>query len=361
MVNFQSVSNKIFLTIIGVCMASMTVASDICDLDQIYQQNGFHYSLPRHMLEKYYQGKYFPDSVGYDAEIKAKVVQDTNSMYQTILAKNPAHEKIAVITAGSPGSGKTWRMRADLKEQEKSFAYIDPDDVALKSGMVITYLTELAEGLEEIKKTPCVSPEEKRALERIGKKAYASPEEKLTAEKEFRTAMYNKYRDGSNFATHVILAQLIKSGTAFYYGTTSSSPASAFFYKFLKDNGYTIRMLHMTAPDDVRWASIKERDKTFVQTTEADIRDKAYMVPERIDDTYLKYADTIEFCFRDGVHKSGVHAATWTRTQDGKGVLVIHDKEAYAQVKKTHDVLCKGKENILWKNTVEQKSEIAQQ
>lgn len=71
----------------------------------------------------------------------------------------------------------------------------------------------------------------------------------------------------------------------------------------------------MTASDAVRWGSIIARDKQFVQTTEADIRDKGKMFPQRIRDTYLKYADEIEFYYRDAVDQNAILAGKW---KDGK-------------------------------------------
>jgi hypothetical protein len=54
-------------------------------------------------------------------------------------------------------------------------------------------------------------------------------------------------------------------------------------------------LIHVSAPDDVRWGSIQERDKTFVQTTEQDIKEKWLLLPQRINDTFLKYADRLSF------------------------------------------------------------------
>ena len=65
------------------------------------------------------------------------------------------------------------------------------------------------------------------------------------------------------------------------------------FFEFLKEQGYRIRIIHVSASDDVRWGSIQERDQSFVQTTEEDVRMKGLMVPQRITDTFLTHADEI--------------------------------------------------------------------
>ena len=51
----------------------------------------------------------------------------------------------------------------------------------------------------------------------------------------------------------------------------------------------------MRAPDDVRWACVKQRDKTFAQTTEQDVIEKGLLLPQRINDMFLAYADRIDF------------------------------------------------------------------
>lgn len=48
----------------------------------------------------------------------------------------PVKEKVAIITAGAPGSGKTTKLKQDLEAralQGKRYAYICPDDVCLRN------------------------------------------------------------------------------------------------------------------------------------------------------------------------------------------------------------------------------------
>ena len=232
-------------------------------------------------------------------------------------------------------------MRQVLQREGAEGAYICPDDVCLKS-MSLTYGVELAGRLEDLSKT-----------------TFASAEEAQIAEKNLRQELYNKWRPGSNAATHVILGNLIREKYDIFFGTTASSPFTVNFFQFFKEQGYKIRVLHISAPDDVRWGSIQERDKTFVQTTEQDIVEKGDLVPQRIQDTYLKLADEIAFFYRAGVKENAVLVATWIRgAESEKPVLTIHDSKRYGEIKKIHNAVCDRlkRSDILWESAVEKTS-----
>lgn len=304
---------------------------DVCDLNLIYTTDGYKYSLPRDILEGFFSGKAFDHKVFYTDEESRKLREDIREIFSRIMSQNPDKAKVAVMTAGAPGAGKTTLLRQDLEKQPaagKHFAYICPDDVCLKEQRH-TYRADL-------------------------------DNDTLDA----RTAAYNKWRPGSNAATHAILGNLIREGRAFCFGTTSSSPATKFFYKFLKEQGYKIRVLHISAPNDVRWGSIRERDKTFVQTTEADVKQKGIDLPQRINDTFLEFADEIEFYFRTDVNENAVLAAKWTRAEppsgDMLGTLEIVDRVMYQHVKDIQDEVARtlGKPDLEFGNSLEKKSRI---
>lgn len=294
-------------------------SADVCDRGQIYNPaQGYVYSLPETLLETYLSGNSFDYKQGYTGEERANLERDIQDIYDQIVSRNPLKERVAVLTAGAPGAGKTWKMREDLRG--RNIAYIDPDDVCLKL-QTLTYLAE---------------------VDLLG----------------LRDA-YTKWRPGSNGANHLILANLIREGYAFYFGTTSTSPATKIFFQFLKEQKYEIRLIHVSAPDSVRWASLVERDKGFIQQTEEDVINKGRMLPERIIDTYLAFADRIEFCYRDEVEKEARLGAIWVRNQEAnEGKLTVVDLAAYAQIKKIHnDELRRIKrEDLLWESTVEKRS-----
>ncbi len=315
---------------------------NICDLNEIYSK--IAYTLPRETLESYLDGKAFDNKTSYSPEKRAALERDIINIFdrQSYRAKL-LH---AVISNGAPGCGKTVLMCADLQKTKDSgelgFSYTDPDDVCLK-GMTETYQAELQE-----------------ALSSLNAQEFESQAARMAAEKSVRVELYNRWRPGSNAANHIILAHLIMNQFAFYFGTTATGPQTHLFLKLLKDTGYHLRHLHLTASDEVRWGSVQERDKTFVQTTEVDIREKGKLFPQRIADTYMKYADVIEFYHRAKVDQTAVLGATWVRNgQTENGKLTIHNPEAYAQIKTVHDVACEalGRKDILWKDAVEKHSE----
>lgn len=306
---------------IGVSVAS-TSTIDPTDLRLIYNDQ-FKYCVPESFVQKCLDGNEFGRKELYPEETKENLKTDIRRIHSSIIEKNPIKEKLAVFTAGGPGVGKTTLMRRYLSEaaaEGKIFAYVDPDDVCLRN-----------------------------MNETWGKK----PKDTFLEKK----AAYDEMRPGSNGAAHVILANLIREQYAFYFGMTASSPMTANTFKWLKEQGYRIHLIHVTAPGSVCWQSIQERDKTFVQTTEEDTIQKGKLVPQRIHDTYLKYADQIDFYYRDAFSEEARLAAKWIRTdgEQAKGVLTVTDQTAYESLKKTHNEVCKelGREDILWERSVE--------
>jgi hypothetical protein len=313
-----------------ITMASIPPNS-IVDLDLLYNSE-FTYSLPRNFLESYLSGKAFDNNEAYTEDESDRLRDDINKIYQTILSTHPVKEGLAIVTAGAPGAGKTVKIREELAAyaaQGKYFAYVCPDDVCLQ-GQSKTYKSDLD-------------------------KSGNTPDACLKA--------YNKWRPGSNAATHLILGNLVREKYAFYFGTTASGPATNKFFEFLKGQGYRIRLIHVSAPDEVRWESIKERDKTFVQTTEQDVRDKGMLLPQRINDTFLEYADEIDFYYRDNVSHDAVLAAKWSRNHEGQkfsATLQLVNPEAYGKVKAIHEQAIKTLErpDLSWEASVETNCEM---
>lgn len=189
--------------------------SNICDLDLIYN-TGYAYSLPKNILEGFLSGKSFDNPDFYTKEELNKLKEDIDDLFLNIMSSNPVKKPLAVITAGGPGCGKTILLKQDLKQKEMenkvNYAYICPDDVCLKN-MIKTYKTDLE-----------VSDDSFEAHQKA----------------------YNKWRPGSNAANHLILANLIREKYAFYFGTTSSGPATGKFFEFLKKQEYKIKLIHIS-------------------------------------------------------------------------------------------------------------------
>lgn len=317
----------------------MNSMNDVCDLDLIYNEK-FKYSIPRNVLTTFLEGNAFGRDVKYSPNEQDRLHRDINLLYAKIMSESPTKGNTAVITAGAPGAGKTILLKSLFESETlegRHFAYDDPDDVCLK-GMENTYLSELNVRLNEL--------------------SNAEGEGRLSKEKEIRLEMYNKWRAGSNAAAHIILANLIRDNYSFYFGSTSSSPMTALSFDYLTNRGYSIHLIHISAEDSVRWASVRERDKDFVQTTEEDIVDKGRMVPERINDTYLKFADRIDFYYRPSLESDAQIAAVWIRdktTSDSFGDLIIKNEDAYETLVKLHDKISETLQNselLFWKNSV---------
>lgn len=308
-------------------MAATT--TNVCEVKNLYNDN-FNYSLPQNILEGFLSGIAFNNKEPYTQQELDNLRKDINSLYEKILGDNPIRKKEAVITAGAPGSGKTTLLKKELAGRK--YAYVCPDDVCL-TGQLRTYQADKA----QFQKTE--KPED-AALK-----------------------SYNKWRPGSNAATHLILGNLIQQGYAFYFGSTSSGPATGKSFDFLKKQGYNIRIIHLMAPDDVRWESVKKRDQTFLQVTKKDVREKGLLLPQRIEDTFLAYADEIDFFLRDGVDQDADLAAKWTKNKEGSsslGTLEVYNPNQYGRIKAIHNEAIKAlqKPELSWESTVERKSVI---
>ena len=295
---------------------------DLFNLDAIYNAQ-YSYSLPRKVLEGFGKGLGFPENtVEYTpAEIEA-LKADIQEIWTRISSRELSLSKEIILTAGAPGVGKTTLIRGLWENQDGNLvlAYTCPDDVCLKE-MRRTYGVMVAQDN---------SPEGQRKA-------------------------YNKWRAASNYAHHLITAHLIRQHRSFFFGTTASGDKTGNFLEFLKKNGYLIEILHVTAPDQVRFDSNAKRDQTFIQTTDQDVLNKQLLVHQRIQDTFLKYADRINFYFRKGVDQAPILAATWIRQENGKGKLEIFDEKVYQELRDLHDHVCDGmkKPELKWANTVD--------
>jgi adenylate kinase family enzyme len=313
------------------------------DIIQLYGQT--NYTLPMNTMIQWSNGIGFNREEEYSAQDKGKLEQDMNAIREHFtqemnksyfsaspyipaaikpyLNVNPIlnylinmianflktnrlmqePQKWAIFTAGAPGAGKTVLLESLRNQSFFRYVYSDPDAVFLKEQMKKSYQAELQERLQG----------------------------DGVNEKEVRQELYNKWRPASNFLAHYWLATFVKEKLSFYFGTTSSSPQMANTYQYFKEKGYKIEVINVYAPDDVRWASVQLRDKEFVQTTEGDIRQKGVAV-HRVNDTFHKFADKIQFYYRDKPDGAAVHAATWIRD---KG-LTIHNQEKYSAVLALH-------------------------
>lgn len=322
---------RIFLSLLAIVIVLHTKLEgsqtplDICDFSLIYNDQ-FQYCVPEDRVRSFFDGTACDRKEPYSPDEIQRLKDDINAIYADIMKENPLREKLAVMTAGSPGSGKTILMRQYLEREGttgQKIAYVDPDDVCLIN-MKNTWVEALKNTSEK------------------------------EDEREIKQKAYDDWRPGSNAAAHLILANLIRQNFAFYFGTTASGRYAPNTFRYLKERGYRIHLIHISAPDDIRWDSIRERDKTFVQTTEEDIREKKKLVPQRINDTFLKYADQIDFYYRNKVDGDFILTAVWTNT----GKLTIHNRQLYESMVQLHNAICDelNDPSIRWENSVEKQS-----
>lgn len=284
---------------------------DVNNLSNIFNPPVFEYSVPKKMVDDALQGVTFREKESpYTTIEQESVKKDAQAVWDSVV-DNYKHSgpKVAYFTAGAPGAGKTMLLH---QLRDKTIPYIDYDDVSLK-GMKSTYV----------------------------------------AENDPTIKAYSKWRPGSHYVTHVVTANLWRLGYSFYFGTTSTSPFTKHTFQKVKDLGYSLKIIHLSAPDDVRIKSNVKRSESWVQVTPEDMIEKGNMLPQRINDTFLKFADEIDFYWRGEVDKDAQLAATWSR----KGGVKVIDLNSYKQIKELHNTqvraLPKYDPSLLWENSVE--------
>ncbi len=309
---------------------AIAAPGNICDLTAVYQgPEGFNYSVPQGTLNEWLQGVGFGRELPYTPPEVTALQKDANEIFAKQITQGLTQGREVIITAGAPGAGKTTLLEQIKGERELKgdrLGYSDPDAVSLKQ-MTRTYQAQIQE---------------------------ADGSRSLEEQKTIRETAYADWRPASNAVHHLMNAHFMGTGISFCYGTTATGDKTHYGLKALKDQGYKITLIHLTAPDDVRVASIQERDKEFIQTTPADIVEKAKLLPQRIADTYTAFADTIQFYHRDGVHTDAVLSAVWTRGEEGQPPTIsIQNQDAYDAVRTWHNSNLNGRDELQWEKTVE--------
>ncbi len=308
-----------------------TVAANICDTSLIYSKD-FKYLLAEETLKKLLSGKALNQGEEYSEEELINLQNDINRIFQNIVSQAPPQGKETaevVITAGAPGSGKTVAMVERLKKEaskERKFAYLCPHDVCFRY-MQDTYQKELTMG--------------------------------KGTKKELQDA-HAKWRPGSEAATHLILANLIRERYDIYFGSTLSSTGTPMLLHFFKLRNYEITVMHVTASDQVRRESIERRDGECVDPK--DIEEQGRSLAQRIKDL-LEYANRIEFYYRRDSKGEAKLAAIWSKQEPSSrfsGTLQIVDPVDYEKIKQIHNAAIEslGQLSLGWDVAVENPSEL---
>lgn len=224
-----------------------------------------------------------------------------------------------IATAGGPGASKSTILEHWL-EENKNFAYLDPDQRALKY-MIHTYLQEFSNRNISHLKVHTRSDWE-NLLERA----------------------YTKWRGASNYIATTLLNEAFSHGDNIAHGTTSTSEQVEGLYQKLTGNGYKIILLLCYASDEHRVNAVMHRAKNqnFVQTSAEDTIQKGKLFPERFP-IYFKYADEMQLYWTDPSNLE--HSTLAATLRAGKG-MVIHDENAMKKFTAQYNLDSQGKE---WK------------
>jgi predicted ABC-type ATPase len=283
-----------------VTLLSLSLLADVDqpDLSEIYNEK-FQYALPKKMLIDWFDGRGFDELATYSDEEKQFILELAKQLKLVVSKTKPL--KLAVITAGAPGAGKTALIESIIEAASVPYAYIDPNDQ-----LKIIYTQLIVRGVLE-------------------------PEVLLNP--KGKQEQYTKWRPASNFIAHWGIAHAVKDGKPFYFGSTSASVNTKKTFKYLKDKGYELELVHVTAPGDVCVASVAHRDKLFYQTTPADVENKGKEVMERATDTFFIYPDKVSFYWRDAVKSDAKLAAVWNKDKAELKALI---PEGLIKIKNEH-------------------------
>ncbi|MCY4044128.1 MAG: zeta toxin family protein [Cellvibrionales bacterium] len=273
------------------CLSS----ASFLDVSTIYTKE-FTYVIPQAQMKLWLDGGGYKETVSYSVDEKRLIETLAKELIDRV--NGAKQERLAIITAGAPGAGKS-----TLTEQilDKSMVVIDPSHQ-----LKMIYYKLITSGK--------LNPEV--LLEQHGKEAQLI-----------------KWRPASNYVAHLGLAHAIKNGKAFYFGSCSAGAETPKFYEFLKREGYTVEVVHVSSPKSVRLASITERNKLFYQSLPWDVAKKAAEVVNRIADTFLSKADKVSFYWRGGITSNAGLASEWSKKE---GTMKIAESDAYSQIKKQH-------------------------
>ena len=286
--------NLLFLGAVSSAFAGVSTI----DFSEIYNDK-FQYFLPKEKMHLWLSGRGFENQDLYsEAEIKI-VVELAYRLRRTVdLAKT---FKCGVFTAGAPGAGKTVLLEGIIAKEGKAYVYIDPVDQ-----LKLLYKQLIAQGM--------LNPE-------------------LLLDPKAKKNLYDKWRSAANFIVHWGMAHAAYQGKPFYCATTSTSEDTPSYYRYFKNHGYELEVIHVTASKQVCIRSIMERDGVFYQTSSKDIEAKGKAIFDRIKDTFFIFPDKVSFYWRAEFNGNATLAGVWVK-QDNK--MQVESSDALNAVKKSH-------------------------
>ncbi len=303
--------------------------------NDIFHTN-YKYFLPKKTLDEWLSGKALDNPCKYSDQEQKDLQKDIQDIYHKTVSgsciEKSGEKPVAIITAGASGAGKTTLIEQELnKNKSQKNIYISASDICLKN-QTRTYQKDLK-----------------------------NSDQSLTS----RQNIYKKWEPAATAAKHLILSHLIQNKKSFYLGSTCIEPITGNFFEFLKKEGYQIKLLYVTASDEIRWTSIQNRNKTFAHTscrTQQCVKKQTIILAKQIH-SFLTYADEICFYYRKEAHEKANLVAIWTKNKADSeilGTLQIFSSQEYTEVKRIHNTAIKtlNRPDLDWEACIDEKSEI---
>lgn len=270
---------------------------DLYHFQHVYNSS-FNFTIEQSSIESWLKGEGFDNDEPYSITDQENLKRDLNDLSQEVIPlellkhqrskeQSKCIPKLFLVTAGAPGAGKTKLLYAQLQKRHQlgeMYCYVCPDEVCLKR-MRRTY-NSMRSFLN-----------------------HTAPEDAMMIAKR----CYNKWRPASNAAAQLILAHLLQGRYPIAFGSTSTSNWTGRTFSFVKSLGYNLEILFVSAPPQVRQDSVRERSQRFSHCSELDLYEKEHLLNARILDSYLPYADTINFYWREHLHQEAMLVARWRR------------------------------------------------
>ncbi|MBN2479092.1 MAG: zeta toxin family protein [Parachlamydiales bacterium] len=230
----------------------------------------------------------------YSVEDLKKIFLDFQILKESTF-KNAEKNKIFLVTAGAPNSGKSTILENEIRSSDTKYAYVDPDRSCLFN-MENTYKQDIF--------SKSRTPQE----------------------------AYEHWRDASNFLSNVFLAYGLDKGYAIANGTTMTALASEKVLQSISGKyNYKVKMVHINCRDDLRIESEKLRRESGVfQCSDEDLIEKGKMFFDRLP-VYLANCPDITFYLRS-TYDISIKAA-----EKNEGQLTIFDASAFKAIKTLHD------------------------
>lgn len=232
---------------------------------------------------------------------QARAIQDIESIFQNFLTSNYIKAMEATLVIGPKGSGKTWFSTYEVESKAawgSNLVYLSSD-----------YLCHNAF------KNTFLKDKEKQSHEAL---LFWKPLGDLIVKFLQKEALMNK-------CSIVVEAD-------------PTDPSLELMLRTVKAYCYSIKVIHLTAPEDIRRKCLdeplsKEEDEKFYEG--------AQLFSSNTTSSYLEAADEVEFYLRNRLDTKPMLAATWVKSKSSKpvkGTLHVFDESLLNGISRVHDL-----------------------